>query len=68
MLLKVTYQITNDDARVEFSFGEKAMTGMSYVMSKRGALVMPKGEWAALQEVLTRGAKRPTTVVIEQAG
>lgn len=71
MLIKVTYLATeheDESVRVDFSFGEKAAIGPSYIMAHRGALTMPRNEWAALQEILTRGAKRPTTVVIEQAG
>lgn len=69
MLIKVTYQVVEDDkVLVDFSFGEKATIGPSYVMSRRGTLTLPSNEWTALQQILTRGAKRPTTVVIEQAG
>lgn len=68
MLIKATYMVTEGDIRVDFAFGEKAKQGPSYVMANRGALVMRKEEWAALSEILNRGAKRPTTVIIEQAG
>ena len=67
MLIKVVYQATGEDVRVEFSFGQKFEHGMSYVMARRGALEMKATEWAHFQEVLQRGAKRPVTVVIEQA-
>ena len=71
MLIKVTYQPADDAAHLvfaEFAFGEKAAIGPSYVMTRRGSLTMAPEEWAALKQILSRGAKRPTTVVIEQAG
>lgn len=67
MLIKATYMVTEGDVRVDFSFGERAPQGPSYTMVNRGALVMKKEEWAALSEILSRGAKRPTMVVIEQS-
>lgn len=67
MLIKVTYQVDEEDVVVGLSFGVKAAIGPSYIMANRGTLIMRKDEWSAFQQILTRGAKRPTTVVIEQA-